>query len=367
VRRLRVAVVGCGEAAQIMHLPSLRRLEDRFALAGLADASAAVADGVGERCNVAVRTTDWRALVAREDVDAVLVAAPNAYHADVALAALAAGKHVLVEKPMCLTPREADALVAAEARSGLVVQVGYMRRCAPAFLEACRIVAALPEIHLARVRNLLGLNELIAEQAARVVRPTDLDAAAAGRAAADQDRALREALGEDADPEARHTYFFLLSLASHDLSAMRDLIGSPRRVLYAARRDGRVGPFITAAFDYGAFVCHYEAGFDELPRVEQDLQVYGSDRVVRVAYDTPYVRNLPVRLTVTGAAGRTGTEERLVVPSWEDPFVSEWVAFHRSVTEGAPVRASPADARLDVALCREITRAVVESRSASHA
>ena len=70
----------------------------------------------------------------------VLVANPNAFHAEVTLDAIAAGKHVLVEKPMCVTRREADQIVAAQKKSNVVVQVGYMRRYAPAFLEGCQVV-----------------------------------------------------------------------------------------------------------------------------------------------------------------------------------------------------------------------------------
>jgi predicted dehydrogenase len=351
-----------------MHLPSLRRLEDRFAVTAVADASASVARRVAGHWGVAAHGTDWREAIGRADVDAVLVTCPNAYHADVTLAALRAGKHVLVEKPMCITRREADAIVAAREDTGLVVQVGYMRRYPAAFRQACRRVAAMPRIRLARVRNLLGANELIGDQAFGIARPDDLTPADAGRPAADQAALLREELGEDASAEDLHTYFFLLSLATHDFSAMRDLIGMPEGILYATRREGTDGPMVTAAFDYGAFVCHYEAGFDRLPRVEQDLRVYGEDAVVDVAYDTGYVRNLPVRLTVTEALGTTGTATRVAVPSWEDPFVSEWTAFHASVTAGAPVLASPADARLDLELCRALTEVVAgATRSPVHA
>jgi len=359
--RIRIGVVGAGEAAQVMHLPSLRRLEAGFAVTALADVSARVASTVAARWAVPAWETDWRRVIARDDVDAVLVACPNAYHAEVTLAALDAGLHVLVEKPMCLTMREAEAVAAAAERAARVVQVGYMRRYAPAFLDACALVRALPAINLARVRNILGLNELIGDQAVAVERPDDLPEAVRARAARDQHALLREALGTDADAEDLHTYFFLLSLTSHDFSAMRDLIGMPERVLYAARRNGRVSPFVTAAFDFGSFVCHFEAGFDELPRVEQVLDVYAPDRVVRVAYDTGYVRNLPVRLTTTDASGRTGTVERVAIPSWEDPFVSEWRAFHASVTAGAPVTASPADARLDLELGLAVVDAITRS------
>ena len=63
------------------------------------------------------------------------MACPHAYHAEVAIDALRHGKHVLVEKPLALTLREADAIIAAGRAAGRVVQVGYMRRHAQAFAE----------------------------------------------------------------------------------------------------------------------------------------------------------------------------------------------------------------------------------------
>ena len=368
MERVRVGIVGGGDAAQVMHLPSLRMLEDRFTVTALADVSRRVLDGVGARWQIPARHADWRALLAGDDVDAVLVACPNAYHAEVALAALETGRHVLVEKPMCLTRREADALAAAQRESGRVVQVGYMRRHAPALAEAARLVAALPEIRFARVRDILCLNELLGDQLSRTVRADDLPPAVAARAALDQETLLREALGGDATPEELHTLFLLLSLVTHDLSAMRDVLGMPRGVLYAARRNARndrTGPLISAAFDYGDFVCHLEAGFDELPRVECDLQVHGTDRVVRVAYGSSFARNMPVRLSVESAVGRIGSVTSEAIPTWEDPFVGEWRAFHAAVCDGAPVRASAQDARLDLELCLELSRAISRSTDRS--
>ena len=112
MRQFRVGIVGCGEAAQILHLPSLYQLADKFNVTALCDASNAVLQGVGEHWRVSKRFLDYRELVAQDDVDIVLIANPNAYHADITLAAIQAGKHVLVEKPMCMTMREAECVLA---------------------------------------------------------------------------------------------------------------------------------------------------------------------------------------------------------------------------------------------------------------
>ena len=345
--QLRIGIVGCGEVSQIIHLPTLTQLHQQFEVTALCDVSGAVLEAVGEQWRVARRLGDYRDLVALRDLDAVLVANPDAYHADVTLAALAAGKHVLVEKPMCLTLREADAVAEAQARTGLTVQVGYMRRYAPAFLEACRLLPGLGAVKLARVHDVIGYNHLIIQGTSRVVRSLDVPEPVKQESQARREALLKEAIGE-APPELYRAYGLLLGLSSHDLSAMRELLGRPQGVLHAAQRQG--GNYLTATFDYGGFVCQFETGVDAIPRFDAHLEVYSQERVLRVQYDTPYVRNLPIRLLVTEANGRGGVSERVELPAWGDAFVGEWQAFYQSATEGQPAKTSPADFREDLEL-----------------
>src|SRR6516164_5910258 len=173
-KKVRVGIIGCGEAAQILHWPSLYQLADLYEVTALCDVSPFVLETLGSLWNIDILTGDYRELVARSDVDAVLVTNPNAFHAEVTLAALAAGKHVLVEKPMCITRREAEEIIAAQRNSNGVVQVGYMRRYAPAFLDACQAVKQMGEINFARVRDFLGSNSLIINPTSRVIRDEHL-------------------------------------------------------------------------------------------------------------------------------------------------------------------------------------------------
>jgi len=351
MQRLRVGIVGCGEVTQVMHLPSLNQLAQLFAATALCDVSETVLQVVGEQWRVAKRYHEYHDLLAQDDVDAVLIANPDAYHAAVALAVIAAGKHVLIEKPMCMTLAEADEITAAQERAGVVVQVGYMRRYAPAFVEAVRMIPELGEIRLARVHDVLGQNALFVGGTSRVVRgddvPADLIAAGQRR----RGERITEAIGA-APPELQRAYGLMLGLSAHDLSAMRELLGMPRRVLYAAQRQG--GLYLSAAFDYGAYVCHYETGIDTIPRFDAHLEVYGNERVLRVQYDTPYVRNLPIRLHVTEANGRGGVVEREEHPAWGDPFVAEWQAFYENVVERRTPKTPPADFRQDLELFRDM-------------
>ncbi|MGW5617420.1 Gfo/Idh/MocA family protein [Streptomyces sp. NPDC003877] len=97
--------------------------------------------------------TDWRALVARDDVDLVDICTPGDSHAEIALAALAAGKHVLCEKPLANTVAEATSMARAAEEAygrGQVAMVGFNYRRVPATAQARRMVA---EGRLGRLRH----------------------------------------------------------------------------------------------------------------------------------------------------------------------------------------------------------------------
>jgi predicted dehydrogenase len=324
-----------------------------FQVTALGDISPTVLDKVGESWNVAGRFTDYRELVRQENVDAVLVTNPHVYHAEVILAAIDAGKHVLAEKPMCLTLGEADEISQARQRAGVVVQVGYMRRYASAFTEACALVKQMGQLRLARIHDVIGHNALIISQSSRVIRGSDVPSQALAAANLFQQERVTEAIG-DAPKELRQAYMLLLGLSSHDTSAMREMLGMPRGVLYAAQRQG--GVYLTAAFDYGEYVCQFETGVDDIPRFDTFIEVYGPDRVVKVQYDTPYIRHLPTRLIVTEANGQAGQTSRIIQPAWDDPFVVEWGAFYDNVTNGRTPKTSPEDFRHDLELFQEMIR-----------
>jgi len=105
-----------------------------------ADRTAAAADRLGW----AASATDWREVVTRDDVDLVDVCTPGDTHAEIAIAALEAGKHVLCEKPLANSVAEAEAMAAAAARAaerGVFAMVGFTYRRVPAIALARQLVA----------------------------------------------------------------------------------------------------------------------------------------------------------------------------------------------------------------------------------
>ena len=87
-------------------------------------------------------TDDWRALVADPAVELVSITTPNRLHREMALAAIAAGKHVWCEKPLALTLGEAEEMAAAAEAAGVTTIVGYNYLRNPAFAHAQRLVEA---------------------------------------------------------------------------------------------------------------------------------------------------------------------------------------------------------------------------------
>jgi predicted dehydrogenase len=117
-----------------------------------ADAAAAVADRFGWESV----ETDWRRLLDRDDVDVIDICTPGDTHAEIAVAALEAGKHVLCEKPLANTVEEAEKMTAAAtaaAQRGVQAMVGFTYRRAPAVALAQRLVA---EGRLGTIRHVRG-------------------------------------------------------------------------------------------------------------------------------------------------------------------------------------------------------------------
>jgi predicted dehydrogenase len=357
--KLRVGVIGLGEVAQVIHLPIIESLPEHYELAAVCDISPGLLKRVGDRYRVERRHTDAAELIAAGGLDCLLVLNSDEYHAECTIAALDAGIHVLVEKPMCLSPREAAEIIAARDRSGKTVMVAYMRRFAPAFTEAVRRLPELGPIRYARVHDVIGENRLIIDRTSYVDRPDDVSQQAIDDRWARRARLVREAIG-DVPEELSWAYGLLCGLGSHDLSAMRELIGRPRQV--AAARMWRRGGYIVALLDYGDFVVTYETGVDEQLRFDAHLEVYGASGSMKVQYDTPYVRHFPTVLEIEKTAG-DAYERAVIRPHLKDPYTHELEYFHEVVTTGASPKTSPEDYVEDMELFVEIIRALQSART----
>lgn len=137
---VRVGVVGAGTIAQRLHLPTLGKIDGARVVA-LAEPNAERARECAGQFDIARTYGDYREMLAGGGLDAVLVITPNALHAPVTLAALEAGCHVLVEKPMAANGDEARRMADAAAARGKVLTINFPRRFAPLYEGARRLVA----------------------------------------------------------------------------------------------------------------------------------------------------------------------------------------------------------------------------------
>ena len=122
-----VGVIGCGRVAQQRHLPVIRSMPETK-LVGVFDVHPETRKKVAERYNLDDMYEDYRQLVASEQIDAVVVTTPTQFHAEVAIAALSAGKHVVIEKPLALSLDEVDQLETAAAAAGRIAAVAMNSR-----------------------------------------------------------------------------------------------------------------------------------------------------------------------------------------------------------------------------------------------
>ena len=135
-RRLRVGILGCGPIAQFAHFESAvkARNADLYAICDVAED---LVQRMGDTYQPGQRYHDYDAMLADAGLDAVIIATSDSYHVPASLKALAAGKHVLCEKPIGVGIEEVENLAAAVKSSGKLLQIGHMKRFDPG-LEAAR-------------------------------------------------------------------------------------------------------------------------------------------------------------------------------------------------------------------------------------
>ncbi len=138
---LRLGIVGCGRVTRELHLPALRFVP-ALTVAAVADVDAQRLNTVADDFQIPRRCTDARELFEDPEVDAIAVCVPAIAHAELALAALAAGKHVFVEKPLALQLSDGERMVAAAKTSGKITTIGFNLRCHRLVRRAREVIAS---------------------------------------------------------------------------------------------------------------------------------------------------------------------------------------------------------------------------------
>ncbi len=286
---IRLGVIGAGAFARAVHFPVLRRLPERFSVVGVATRSGLSASVAAKEIGAELATADYRTLLDRGDVDAVLIATRHDQHARLAREALEAGKAVFLEKPAAMTAEELDALLAAVEQSGLPFLVGFNRR----FSAAAALLRERCAAHVAQGTIQYRVN-------------------AAGGGAGDWTRT--EEGGGRAVGEACHMVDFLHAIAGTPLESTQVL----------ARPGGDADANFAAQFRFeGGLVAqllYTTLGHSALPK--ERVEAFLGDEIVIVDdFRSVHIHKSGVR--------------RHLKKTVDKGYRDEWVAFHDACTGGS--------------------------------
>jgi predicted dehydrogenase len=355
--QVRVGVIGAGQIGQAVHLPLLWELQDEFALTALADPSARVREAMAAKFPGLETVADWRRLLEAGTVDAVVVCSPQHSHAEVVLAALDAGIHVLVEKPLCIDLADAEAICLAAERSGLVVQVGYMKRYDDGFLAWCEDLPSTAEGGL-RLIEVVTRDPGMARRPflpRDFVRADDIPRDLIDAAIAAERQQVEAAVGKGDPVSLRAFGYTFLACLVHDVNLVHGAlerlgVEPPLPAVSSTYRDDAKGASIAFALPGdGVWNCSWQL-LDGLTDFAESAIVFFDDSIHELRFAAPYLRERETLHRRTLARDGSEREERGIYGN--DSFAAELRHFHECMVDGAVCRTPPQQAKLDLAALR---------------
>jgi predicted dehydrogenase len=257
-RKLRIGVLGCGQIAQAAHFESCAKAKNAELFA-ICDVSSELLGRMAAMHQPKKTYSDYDAMLADPDVEAVIIATSDAFHVPAAISALAAGKHVLCEKPIGTAVEEVEALGRAVKQTKLVLNVGHMKRFDPGIQSARTFIRE-------EMGELVALKAWYCDSTHRysvtdAVQPLILRSS--------------QALKPAADPKANLRRYYMLAHGSHLLDTARFLAGDIVEV--AARFSERGGMrcwFVDVTFASGA-IGHLDLTVAVRMDWHEGFQIYG--------------------------------------------------------------------------------------------
>ncbi len=332
-QRFGIGVIGCGTIAQSAHLPAIARLRSRVRLVAVADVRGEAAEFAARTWGAEEAYADYHALLARPDIDVVVIATPEFLHAEQVAAAAAAGKHILCEKPMAPSVEEADAMLAATRAAGIKFMVGHSRRFTPRY-QAVRAAidrGAIGQVRLARENE---------RRPRAMYRGLSL---ATGTWAPDGARAWTTS--------AQYSLGAAMLNAIHELDLLRWYVGDDVTSVYA---ESRIGDASTEVPDFISIQLRFAngalAGTEVVTNLPHDyplyhqLEIYGTDGVIR-AMD-PEMRTYS-ETTADGAREPLNFDALLHI---DTAYVDELRGLLDAIEDDTPVPLPPEEARQAVLL-----------------
>jgi predicted dehydrogenase len=331
--KIGICVIGSGRAGMI----HARNFAGRVAgaeLVALVDANKAAVEGACAELGVKSGYQDYRQALADPKVQAVVVVVPTVLHRDIVVAAARAGKHVLCEKPMAMTPAECDEMIDACGSAGVKLQIGFMRRFDQSFLSA-------------RAR---------------------IDAGEIG------DVVLVKSLTHGPSVPQEWMYDIMASngplaeVNSHDIDTLRWFAGSEIVEVYAIGGNFRC-PQAKAKYpdfyDNVSMVCRFADGRQGF--IDGAVSVgYGYDARTEIVGTKGVMFVGRIEQDGVVACSTGAGIVRPFVPSWRNLFIEAYLgedeAFVEAIRGGTETRVRGIDGRMAVAVVNAGNRSIVERR-----
>jgi len=340
---LKIGVLGCGPISQFAHLESVQKARNTV-LQAVCDADQDLAHHFGRFYEAKAIYLDYQNMLADPDVDAVIIGISDDFHVPAALQALAAGKHVLCEKPIGTAVEEVEALEAVVRKSGRFLQIGHMLRFDPGIESARHFIGT-------GMGQMLALKAWYGDSTHRYAM-TDATQPLARKGS----KVLRPA----GDPKADQQRYFMLAHGSHLVDLARYLGGPIRTV--QARLNQRFAAhcwFIDVDFTNGA-IGHLDLTIGVRGDWHEGFQVYGEKgSVAAKIYNPWFYKSSDVEIfhedsaTTTRVLGADGHFYRRQLEGFAD-----------SVLSGAPLRgADIVDGLASIKTMVAIAQSVASGRS----
>ena len=324
---LRVGVIGVGAMGSI-HADHLATRIPDARLEAIADIDAKTAKLVAGQVGVARVYAAASQLIADPDIDAVVIATLRGLHPTLIAEAAAAGKHVFSEKPLASTVGECDSAIAAVAKAGVQLQIGFHRRFDPHFAQV-RATIADGSVGEPRIMHMISRDpNPVAGNASR--SPADL----------------------------------FLETTIHDLDMARHLSGSEIVEVFAigvpgADANSLEGAALTLRMANGVVATidnHLRSAYG----YDQRLEVFGSDGAVSVENQTPH------RATLADARGvHSALPLHFFAERYGDAYLAEMASFVRCVIDDSELLVTGADGRAAVVAALAAVESLAKGRPVS--
>jgi len=340
-----IGVIGAGTIAQISHIPYILDDEQRFKLLALADLNESLLTDVADHYHIDARYTDYRALLDRDDIEAVVICHSGSHH-DSVLAALESGKDLLVEKPLAWNLREAEEITTRVEQSDRIVQMGYHKLYDPAFPVAKQQVEKIEDLGYVRIAVLhpvaeFGFSHLRMRRGGGVIQEGHrepgtweqlegyLQDLSGGALAPLVDEALGERKG---NRQLRQFFGTLTRSLIHNIYMMFGFLGEPARVRSVELWRDTMSLQILVEYSPDLCCCLEWHHLPDLKDYREEYAFYGNRNRVSLMFPAPYFLNFPSPIVVQGCEGELTWEKKILV-SYDEAYRRELREFHRCVAE----------------------------------